>query len=262
LALARSLLTEAALLADRTGGGFAMSLKSNIFPFLGIPLALATLAGCGGASDIHLNRAPLAAVSGEALRQAHVGNAVVLDASASVDPDGDALRYLWRLETPAGSHARITDGESAVVSFTPDVVGEYRVQLLVSDSEAASVQTLVQVQVTLENTAPVADAGRPRFAPLGALTLLDGSNSHDREGDPLSYHWRMIAPEGSHAVLAGAAMEVAGFLPDRVGVYVVTLVVSDGAMESPSDTIGIVVTEPAQGEDPQAGLEGSATAER
>jgi hypothetical protein len=227
-----------------------MSLKSKAFPFLGIPLALAALSGCGGANDVRLNRAPLASVVGEALRQAHVGNAVKLDGSASVDPDGDPLHYDWRLQTPAGSHARIS-GDGAVVSFTPDVVGEYDVQLLVADSEQASLMTIVKVQVTLENTAPVADAGRPRFAPLGALTILDGGKSHDREGDPLSYRWTLATPAGSRAVLSGGSMEVAGFVPDLAGVYVATLVVSDGIMESPSDTISIVVTENVPGSDPQ-----------
>jgi hypothetical protein len=38
------------------------------------------------------------------------------------------------------------------------------------------------------------------------------------------------------------------FVPDRAGVYVVTLVVSDGLMESPSDAIAVVV--PENGEQP------------
>jgi chitinase len=225
-----------------------MALKSKAFPFLGIPLALAALAGCGRVGDIHVNRAPLAGVVGAAVRQAQLGSAVLLDASASVDPDGDALSYLWRLETPAGSHARLGDTSSAVVSFTPDVAGDYEVQLLVSDSEMTSVRTLVKVHALPENTAPTAVAGRPRWGTVGVPTELDGRGSSDAEGDTLTYRWTLTSPEGSHAFLSGSAMPDAMFVPDRAGVYVVTLVVSDGLMESPSDAIAVVV--PENGEQP------------
>jgi hypothetical protein len=219
-----------------------MSLKTKAFPFLGIPLALMSLGGCGGSSDV--NRAPLASVSGDAVRKTHVGNVVKLDGSLSVDPDGDVLRYDWRLKTPVGSQARIV-GEGAEVSFTPDLLGEYDVQLLVADERQTSVVTVVEVQVGPENTAPTADAGHPRYASVGALTMLDGSQSHDGESDPLTYRWTLVLPANSRAVLSGGAMEVAGFVPDVAGVYVATLVVSDGLMESAADTISIVATNDA-----------------
>lgn len=79
--------------------------------------------------------------------------AIVLDASASMDPDaGPApLRYDWRLVArPAGSQltsAAIRDATTAAAVFAPDVDGDYVFRLDVSDGEKSDAdQVLVRFQ--------------------------------------------------------------------------------------------------------------------
>ena len=64
------------------------------------------------------------------------GTQVVLDGSASSDPDGDALSYSWSLDTPSGSNASLSDPSAEKPTFTPDVGGDYVASLEVSDGDA------------------------------------------------------------------------------------------------------------------------------
>ena len=81
-----------------------------------------------------------------------IGAIIRLDARASTSDDGSELSYSWSLiSTPLGSQVvEIQDvGEdSSVVSFTPDITGQYVVGLVVStpyrDSEPATSTVLIQ----------------------------------------------------------------------------------------------------------------------
>ena len=63
-----------------------------------------------------------------------VGTLATLDGSGSADVDGDPLSYSWSLvSVPAGSAAALVGDSLAVASLTPDVAGEYAVDLVVND---------------------------------------------------------------------------------------------------------------------------------
>jgi hypothetical protein len=66
-----------------------------------------------------------------------VGESVTLDGSASSDPEGATLSYSWSIVTsPSNSTATIQDSGQATASITPDVAGDYTVELEVSDGSA------------------------------------------------------------------------------------------------------------------------------
>jgi len=63
-----------------------------------------------------------------------IGTIVKLDASGSIDPDGDALTYNWSfVKVPEGSTATIIGVGNKLAEFTLDKPGVYEVQLTVSD---------------------------------------------------------------------------------------------------------------------------------
>jgi len=91
------------------------------------------------------------------------------------------------------------------------------------------------------NQPPIADAGPDQSvcatAPnMTALVMLDGSSSHDPDGDALTYNWTW---DGNTAYGVNPIVE----LP--TGNTTITLVVNDGKVDSEPDTVDINVKIPA-----------------
>ncbi len=98
------------------------------------------------------------------------------------------------------------------------------------------------------NTAPVAAAGSDKAVNIGELVTLDGSASADPDGDTLSFAWQLTSrPSGSAAMLQGAETVTPSFTPDLAGSFTLSLVVSDGALESAADMVTVSVLEGGQG---------------
>ena len=70
-------------------------------------------------------------------------------------------------------------------------------------------------------------------APLNRATGFDGSGSTDANGDSLTHRWTLASrPTGSTAALSATSGASVDLTADVPGDYVVTLVVSDGKLES------------------------------
>jgi hypothetical protein len=85
---------------------------------------------------------------------------VKLSASGSSDPDGDTLRYRWRLyAVPANSNltdADISDATDVTAAFTADIGGTYKVTLTVRDGVAADSVLLPDLVLRgLEDAEPI-----------------------------------------------------------------------------------------------------------
>ncbi len=90
-----------------------------------------------------------------------------------------------------------------------------------------------------EDQVPVADAGEDQVLDPTVVTL-DGTGSHDPNGDPLSYTWSQV--EGPADVsLSDVHAETPTFLGKRQGDYVFELVVSDGRVESLPDRVTVTI---------------------
>jgi uncharacterized repeat protein (TIGR03803 family) len=84
-----------------------------------------------------------------------VDDVVTLDGSASTDPDGDDLAYVWTLTNiPRGSAAEFTDPETAHPTLRPDISGDYKVSLTVTDSLGAECESAVTVKITAIDPEP------------------------------------------------------------------------------------------------------------
>ncbi|MFT7772490.1 Ig-like domain-containing protein [Roseateles sp.] len=98
------------------------------------------------------------------------------------------------------------------------------------------------------NSAPAATAGAAQTVLAGTLVQVSGSGT-DADGDPIAYAWSVASkPDGSAigtSALVTATADKTSFVPDVPGVYVLSLVVSDGKLSSPP----ALVTITAQGVD-------------
>ncbi|WNO10729.1 PKD domain-containing protein [Teredinibacter sp. KSP-S5-2] len=186
------------------------------------------------------NRPPVANAGND---QSGVPSEVVsLDGSASSDPDGDALTFLWSLESaPASSVASIQGATSMQPTLQTDIAGSYVVKLVVNDGQLDSAPDTVTIVTKAVNHKPIADAGSDQPVNLDQVVALDGSGSRDQDGDPLTYQWTILSPANAEADLANATSVKPSLTISQRETYVVQLVVNDGLLDSDPDTVTLQV---------------------
>ena len=185
------------------------------------------------------NSAP---VANAGLAQSVIANAlVVLDGTGSTDANNDPITYKWSWGTkPTGSTAALSSDTTAKPTFTADLAGTYVLTLVVNDGKTNSDISAVTVTASVANAAPVANAGANQNVTVPVTVTLDGSTSSDANRDTLTYRWTLVSkPTGSAAALSSATSAKPTFSADVAGVYVASLIVNDGALDSPVVTTTI-----------------------
>jgi PKD repeat protein len=165
------------------------------------------------------------------------GEQVVFSGAASHDPDGTIVSYSW--DFGDGTYA---GGMS--VTHTYAAGGTYNVSLTVTDNEYAQATDPIMITVTPApptNNPPTANAGGSRTieatSPLGMTVLLDGSASSDPDGDTLTFTWNTLWGTFSGLSSLVELVEV------PLGIYEITLTVTDPAGLSSTDTIQISIVD-------------------
>ncbi|OQA84186.1 MAG: Serine/threonine-protein kinase PknD [bacterium ADurb.Bin236] len=164
-----------------------------------------------------------------------LGITVNLNGSASYDPDGEPLTYLWT-QISGPPHALSGATSSTPVFVTADG-GILVFQLVVNDGHIDSPPSIVTVGV---NYPPIADAGPDQILiQPGGLVTLDGSGSYDPDGSPITYAWSQLS--GPAATLSNLTSVSPTFTPAVCGDYIFQLIVNDGLVNGDPDTVLIDV---------------------
>jgi RHS repeat-associated protein len=100
---------------------------------------------------------------------------------------------------------------------------------------------LTQVTNAPANTAPTANAGADKTVYVNQLVVLDGRNSTDPEGEPLTNSWTEGGSNPQTGILHGAASPQPGVTASVAGTYTFSLTVSDGRASSTADSVTITV---------------------
>ncbi|WP_298775011.1 PKD domain-containing protein [uncultured Shewanella sp.] len=181
--------------------------------------------------------------------QVNLGANIVLDGSGSFDADGDPLHYAWSMVSrPAGSTAQLVNDTTRNPKITPDVDGDFIIQLVVSDAKSTSFPDTIIIHDTKKNLQPNAHISATSMGVTLTTVSLDGSHSSDPNGDTLSYHWALLSqPAGSSARLDDITLAIPHFTPDLAGDYLITLRVNDGQLTSSPTSKLITVNDPAKG---------------
>ena len=174
------------------------------------------------------------------------GTVVTLDGSSSSDANNDQITYAWTLTAkPATSTASLAAPTSGKPAFTADRAGTYVVTLIVNDGKVNSNAATVSITAAIANVAPVANAGVPQKVVAGTVVILDGSASSDANSDSLTYAWSLTSkPSGSSATLGSVTSAKPTFTADVAGIYVASLIVNDGKVNSTAMTATVSVINP------------------
>ncbi len=210
---------------------------------------------------LSVNAAPTAAIkapNGSITPEAATGVArIILDGSASSDPDKDALKYRWQCLTPSGG----TTGVAIDPVANPSVdlrTGTYRIELTVNDGAGDSAPFAVVLTVESTNKPPTAVIrelkGTVRTDPATGLAqiTLDGSPSSDPDKDALKYSWRCLTPTGEPTGIPISAV-INPSVGLRAGTYRIELTVNDGKTESAPTAITVTAADNAA---PTAAIKG------
>ena len=175
------------------------------------------------------------------------GNTVTNGCAASTST---SFSYAWSMvNQPAGSAAQLNSTVDVSPSFTPDVIGTYRVQVIVTDgagnrsapaqADISNVSSCTQPLAISSISMPSGLLGTGAPIALTATVAADPNLNANNPGcalmNPLlSFSWSLVGlPNGSHAVLNNANASNPSFVPDIATstgqTYVVQLVVTDAA---------------------------------
>ncbi len=162
--------------------------------------------------------------------------------------------YAWSFESvPTASivdEVALTDNNGATAvatSFVPDVAGTYVLALVVSDDLESSEPDIVIIDVAPGDARPIADAGPDHDTSVNTRVTLDGSGSSDPEGEEIEFDWALSSsPDCSELEsddLYNQGTATPSLICDCEGVFVVSLVVSDGFQWSEPDYASVSCSE-------------------
>ncbi len=174
-------------------------------------------------------------------------NSVILNGSASYDPDGTIKSYNWVTVSGPGS-ITISNSNTATPSVTGLQVGQYIMELTVTDNSGAVAKSQVVITVlpkaVLPNQSPVANAGSNLTitAPLNSISL-NGTSSFDPDGTITAFSWTQISGP-STAVISAGNTSTASVSQLVVGQYVFQLKVTDNNGATGTDQVTVTVNPP------------------
>ena len=136
----------------------------------------------------------------------------------ATDYDGDELSYEW-----SASKGDINGDGAAVNWSAPESEGIYNIMVEVTDGNGGEVTDSITITVRANNPPTITSiiADKDWVTPLGSCHIR--CNAEDPDGDELSYEW---SADGGD--ISGTSLNITWTVPEAVGIYTITVVVTDG----------------------------------
>lgn len=191
-----------------------------------------------------INNNPPIAVAGADQLISLPTDSILLDGSASNDPDGNITTWRWtKIAGPASFKINHLDSVKTVAGLL--VQGIYQLELKVTDDKGASAKDTVQIKVDAVGTTnqpPVACAGPDKTITLPVNSvILNGSCSTDPNNDITSYLWTKISGPSSVSPANANLVQTQVFHLVE-GTYSFQLKATDASGLFSMDTVQVIVT--------------------
>jgi rhodanese-related sulfurtransferase len=181
------------------------------------------------------------------------GVKVTLDGSMSEDPKGGVLTYSWT-QFKGSPNVTLTDDDKARATFTSPFLtsgnAELMFHLTITNNIGQKHTDSVNVTVLWFNDPPRADAGGEQTVEPASVVTLDGSASHDPEGEPLSYKWSRSGGTFTPSLSSTTAAKPTFTAPASSGWAEFMLTVTDNGGKTDTDTVRIMVQASSPTNDP------------
>lgn len=171
--------------ADTVGGSFTPDVKGvyvlNLVVNNGIARSVSDAVTVTAVGDDH---APVSN-AGDDQASGEDCTTIALDCSRSVDPDGDALTYLWEIQSkPEGSatsNTTFSDRTSARPTFYPDIAGVYVLSCAVNDGTSWATPDAMTLTAAerRSNERPTVTAGTDTTVDGGSATCEESGYTYD-----------------------------------------------------------------------------------
>ncbi len=130
-------------------------------------------------AGVFVNSAPIVDIGGDKI--ASVNENIIFDGEFK-DTDGTIQSYVWDL-----GDGRQKTGQEIVHRY--EKPGRYTVRVTVEDdSGAQNSKASDSLEVTV-NDPPISSAGPDRHVSINETVIFDGSESHDKDGRLIEFHW-------------------------------------------------------------------------
>ncbi len=176
-------------------------------------------------------------------------NSVVIDGSASHDPDNNILSYAWtKISGP--SIVTILNPIGIQTQVEGLLQGVYQFELIVTDAGGLFSKDTVTITVkAITGLPPIAKAGNDTTVNYelqncglaSPLIFLDGSRSADPDGFIVSYQWTLITGTNFSVAFVNPNSVTTGITNLLPGTYSFRLVVTDNNGATDDDTLFIQV---------------------
>ena len=163
---------------------------------------------------------------------------LVCTSSDSTDANGDTVTYSYEWYKDSVEQTGLTT-DTIAASYTSR--GETWT-CTVTPNDGYADGTADSDEVTILNSAPVANAGSDQSVSINATVTLNGSASSDADSDSLTYSWSQASGTAS-VTLSDSTAASPTFTTATAGTYTFSLTVNDGTDTSAADSVTITVTD-------------------
>jgi hypothetical protein len=154
---------------------------------------------------------------------------------SGTDSDGTISSYNWKkLSGPAAVLANAT---SSTLSLSNLVTGDYTFSLQVKDNSGNT--DTDYIEVTVENAAPVANAGVDKTISLPSNSVSLTGTATDSDGTVTAYEWTKVS--GGAATLTNAQTSTVSLTGLAEGTYVFRMTAKDNLGASGTDDVTVTV---------------------